>query len=421
MNELQTYMKKLNVLYVEDEKPAREIFSRILNRQFTNVTICENGLDGYLAYKESFDKENKFDLIISDINMPKMSGIELVEKIRENDNETLVILVTARSEANVIMKALELQVTNYITKPIDINKTNEVIVSTCEKIYLKSRLLDKQKELETYTKTIEDVALVVKIDVNNNVTYVNDVFCSNTGYSKDEIINKSSNFLFNQRNEKQISDMWNIIKEGNTFNDTIKSITKNNEIYYNKVTIVPVIDNNNSMIVEYVFIGFITTDEEKKKQELNKKLLHSIADSKKEKFNILKEKESYEENISLLNRTILNAEERYASLLKTNQSLLVQLEAYETNSLGTSDNHIKTLKSKNDEITKLQKNLIIMKNDKLSMSNRLTALEETLASKNHSIEFLEQSHQIDKKKIESLERIILDSEKNPDKKTKNFF
>lgn len=421
MNELQTYMKKLNVLYVEDEKPAREMFSRILNRQFTNITICENGLDGYLSYKENSDKNTKFDLIISDINMPKMSGIELVEKIREEDNETLVILVTARSEASVIMKALELQVSNYITKPIDLSKTSEVIISTCEKIYLKSQLHEKQMELETYTKTIEDVALVLKIDAEDTITYINDVFCSTTGYLRDEIIGKSSNFLFTQRNEKQLSDMWNILKEGNTFKDTIKSTTKNNEIYYSKITIVPVLDNNNSMIVEYIFIGFITTDEEKKKQELNKKLLHNIADSKKEKFNILKEKDAYEENISLLNKTILNTEERYDSLLKTNQSLLVQLEAYETNSLGTSDNHIKILKSKNEEIAKLQKNLVIMKNDKSSLSNKLNTLEETLASKNHNIEFLEKNHKVDRLKIENLERIILDSEKDPDKKTKTFF
>lgn len=136
MNEIQKYMKKLNVLYVEDEKSAREMFSKVLNRQFTNVTVCENGLDGYLEYKKNFDNKTRFDLIISDINMPKMSGLELVEQVREEDSEVLVILVTARNEANVIMRALELQVTNYITKPMDINKTNEVIIRTCEKLYL---------------------------------------------------------------------------------------------------------------------------------------------------------------------------------------------------------------------------------------------------------------------------------------------
>ncbi|WP_122893273.1 response regulator [Arcobacter peruensis] len=412
MNKIQKFMKKLNVLYVEDEKPAREMFSKILNRQFTNVTICENGLDGYLAYKENSDKETKFDLIISDINMPKMSGIELVEKVREENSEVLIILVTARNEASVIMRALELQVTNYITKPMDLTKTNETIIKTCEKLYLKSVLDDNQKQLEKYTKTIEDIALVMKINEEHNVTDVNDVFCSTTGLKKEEVVDKSVDFIFKGRSEKQKNDMWDSLKLGNTWKDTVKSTTINDEVYYVKATIIPFLNEDDNSINEFMFIGFITTDEEKKKQELNKKLLHNIADSKKDKYNIEKEKKSYEENINILRTSLQHAEERQASLLKNNENLLTQLEAYESSKLSNTSTHTNVLKSKNDEIDKLQKLVSHFKNDKVESSKNIKKLEETLASKNHTIEFLEESHKKDRTKIDNLKGIIMDLENN---------
>ena len=423
MNEIQKYMKKLNVLYVEDEKPAREMFAKVLNRQFSNLTVCENGLDAYLEYKEKSNNNSKFDLIISDINMPKMSGLELAEKIREENSDVLIILVTARNEASVIMKALELQVTNYITKPMDLTKTNEIIIKTCEKLYLKSILENKQKQLERYTKTVEEVALVMEIDEDKIVTNVNDIFCETTGFSKDEIISKNVNFIFHGRGEKQRKEMWESLYQGNTWKDTVKSLTKDEEVYYSKVTIIPVLNEETKSIYEFIFIGFITTDEEKKKQELNKKLLHTIADNKKEKYSIEKVKESYEENINMLKKALISAEERYASISKTNENLLVQLEAYESSKLNNTSTHTATLKNKNSEIEKLQKLVLQFKTERVALTKNLEKAESTMTSKMNTIEFLEDSLKKDKIKIKNLEGIIqnLEKESTTEEKKKGFF
>ncbi|MGB1226936.1 MAG: response regulator [Poseidonibacter sp.] len=423
MNEIQKYMKKLNVLYVEDEKPAREMFAKVLNRQFSNLTVCENGLDAYLEYKEKSTNNSKFDLIISDINMPKMSGLELAEKIREENSDVLIILVTARNEASVIMKALELQVTNYITKPMDLTKTNEIIIRTCEKLYLKSILENKQKQLERYTKTVEEVALVMEIDEDKIVTNVNDIFCETTGFSKDEIISKNVNFIFHGRGEKQRKEMWESLYQGNTWKDTVKSLTKDEEVYYSKVTIIPVLNEETKSIYEFIFIGFITTDEEKKKQELNKKLLHTIADNKREKYSIEKVKESYEENINMLKKALISAEERYASISKTNENLLVQLEAYESSKLNNTSTHTATLKNKNSEIEKLQKLVLQFKTERVALTKNLEKAESTMTSKMNTIEFLEDSLKKDKIKIKNLEGIIqnLEKESTTEEKKKGFF
>ena len=73
-------LKNISILYVEDESDVREFTSKLLSSLLKNVFTAENGQDGLDLYKENI---NTIDLIVTDINMPKMNGIAMCEKIRE--------------------------------------------------------------------------------------------------------------------------------------------------------------------------------------------------------------------------------------------------------------------------------------------------------------------------------------------------
>lgn len=73
--------KKLKVLFVEDNKEVQIVIKEILDDFFDDITIASDGEDGYDKFISNQDK--KFDLIISDIAMPKLNGLDMVEKIRE--------------------------------------------------------------------------------------------------------------------------------------------------------------------------------------------------------------------------------------------------------------------------------------------------------------------------------------------------
>ena len=161
MNNLKDFIKTLNILYVEDEVSAREIFTKILKRFFNTVDARENGLEGYIAFKEKHLKNEKYDLIISDINMPKLDGMEMLEKIREIDSLVPVVFITARHEADVLLKAIELQISDFIIKPIDFDGITKVVNNASEKLFLKNTLLRKNTELELYLKTIEQKAFII--------------------------------------------------------------------------------------------------------------------------------------------------------------------------------------------------------------------------------------------------------------------
>lgn len=105
--------KQFTILYVEDDEGVRKINSRFLTRMFNKLYEASDGQEGYDAYTKY-----KPDIILSDINMPKLNGIELAKKIRLNDDKTKIIISTAFSDKDYLLEAIELKLEKYIIKPL---------------------------------------------------------------------------------------------------------------------------------------------------------------------------------------------------------------------------------------------------------------------------------------------------------------
>jgi len=108
-------MNKQNftILYAEDEIEIREKYSKYLTRFVSTVYVAQDGEEAYALYKEK-----RPDIIIADINMPKLNGLELATKIRENDHNTKIIMLTAHSHTEYLLKATDLKLTKYLIKPV---------------------------------------------------------------------------------------------------------------------------------------------------------------------------------------------------------------------------------------------------------------------------------------------------------------
>jgi len=108
--------KEALILYVEDEKDIRHEMSEILSLDYENVIIAENGQDGLKMYQE-----HNPDLVITDVQMPYMNGIDMSKAILEINKNAKIILITAFNEDSYISKAKEAGIKNYINKPVNIN------------------------------------------------------------------------------------------------------------------------------------------------------------------------------------------------------------------------------------------------------------------------------------------------------------
>ena len=105
--------KKYTILYVEDDEGVRTINSRFLQRMFNELYLAVDGEEAYELY-------NKYspDIILTDINMPRLNGIDLSKRIRENDSSVKIIISTAFSDKKYLLDAIELNLEKYIIKPL---------------------------------------------------------------------------------------------------------------------------------------------------------------------------------------------------------------------------------------------------------------------------------------------------------------
>lgn len=123
--------KDLNVLCVEDEVGVRKHIVNTLSYYFKEVYEANNGEEGLNAYYD-----NSPDIIISDIQMPIMDGIEMIKKIRKEDTLTPIILLTAFNSEEYLIKLINLHVQHFILKPVNAQNLEEALENSLRGKYI---------------------------------------------------------------------------------------------------------------------------------------------------------------------------------------------------------------------------------------------------------------------------------------------
>ncbi len=112
----------MRILVVDDEEGARELFQTILSGEGYEVTLANDGDVALSLFKGAL-----YDLVITDIKMPVMDGLQLLQEIRKAGSKTDVIMVTAYGEVETYLKAMSLGAAEYINKPIRIKELKRIV------------------------------------------------------------------------------------------------------------------------------------------------------------------------------------------------------------------------------------------------------------------------------------------------------
>lgn len=124
-------LKNLKLLYVEDEKNIRQNAMPYFKRCFSEVYEASNAFDALSIFKK-----RQVDIVISDIKMAKMSGLELAKQIRKIDKKCQIILLTAHINQEYLLLAVELNLVKYLLKPLNEEKLEEAFKICIENLTL---------------------------------------------------------------------------------------------------------------------------------------------------------------------------------------------------------------------------------------------------------------------------------------------
>jgi len=159
---LSEQTKDIRVLYVEDEAVVREQTMMIFDILFKSVDVAVDGEDGWQKYQKS-----SYDIVFTDINMPRMDGLELSRLIKEENPMQKIVIISAYNATDYLLKAIEIDIDGFLLKPIKMDKMMLIIKKLADSISAGKIMKHYRKKLEEEvnrkTKIIEKQVVTDKL------------------------------------------------------------------------------------------------------------------------------------------------------------------------------------------------------------------------------------------------------------------
>lgn len=247
------YLKTLTILYVEDDSCIRLQLAQFLNRRCANLYLATNGKEGLAVFTQCNP-----DIVITDISMPDMDGLQMGEAMRELNPCIPIIITTAFEEPRYFHRAIDLGVDKYVTKPVNLDLLELALLKCARAIRAEVALREAAKRQAEFMEMQRIAAVVFEsqegmfvTDADTNILRVNRAFCEITGYSPEDVIGKNPRIFRSNRHESAFYEqMWQSIESQGFWQGEIWNKRKNGEIYPEFVTITQVKDKNS--ITNYV-------------------------------------------------------------------------------------------------------------------------------------------------------------------------
>jgi len=142
INKVIQKLKDFTILYVEDDANTRESISMILKPLFKEVYIAKDGIEGLELYK------NNPDIVLTDIKMPNMDGIEMSRKIKQKNPEQIILFFTAFDDKSYFLDAIDIGINGYVFKPLDESLFFHTLIESANKVSLQKKKKELQNKLE---------------------------------------------------------------------------------------------------------------------------------------------------------------------------------------------------------------------------------------------------------------------------------
>lgn len=355
-----------SVLYVEDSVTIRHATEKLLQKYFPHLQSATDGKEAFELYRRYHNEHEKnFDIVITDLEMPNMDGRELSRLILEADPDQQIIIISSNENFRDLIALMNIGVKKFLAKPIleedlfniltnvvDALFHKQIKAQEVQEISVHNTMLKKREEIylnkleknfkivSEFNDALNESGIVSKTDPQGIITYVNDKFCTISGYTSDELIGHSHNIIKSgEFSPSFYSKLWHTITQGKSFKGIMKNRAKNGALYYVDALIKPILSTDGE-IIEYISIGHDMTP-----------LMIALENEQRAQS----QKDQFFNNISHEMRTPLNAILGITSLLKrrnkNDPKLSEMLEV-----IHTSANNLHQLIESILDIQKIQQN-----------------------------------------------------------------
>ncbi len=235
-----------SILIIDDEISIRDSLSSFFKDDNYVVFTAEDGESGLNIF---FNE--KIDIVLTDLRMPKKDGIEVMQTIHKANPDTPMIVVSGAGKKEDIIKALRMGAKDYITKPVtDFDIIRHTVKHALENSRLNKENKQYRKQLEKseyqYRTITENIAEgVFSVDEFENFTYTNQAFCTMIGFSSDEILQKNIEDLSTEDSFKIIQHETQTRKKGLTSRYEIQLLDKDMKTVHVELACSPIFSDDN--------------------------------------------------------------------------------------------------------------------------------------------------------------------------------
>ncbi|GFO65614.1 response regulator [Geomonas paludis] len=251
------------LLYVEDDEITRQTVLTLLSRRFPGLAIASapNGGDAMALYGTFAP-----DLVVTDIKMPVMSGIDMARCMLEQKPSLPIIVTSAHSDMQYLMESIELGIARYVLKPIDSAKLFASIEACLGTLSLERELQAQQAFVRKLSRAVQQSpSSIVITDPEGVVEYVNPKFTELTGREEAEVLGRPLAALFPGGD-----GIWAQVSPGNTWQGEVAGTGKDGAPLYQFSSVSPVLDEAGAIA------NFVAVQEDITERVLNEREIEQL-------------------------------------------------------------------------------------------------------------------------------------------------
>lgn len=257
---------QIKCLVVEDDLASITFMEALLGRVIENVYTAANGEIAVELYDDI-----RPDLVISDVGMPILNGLEMSEKIKEINPKAHIILTTAFDNKELLLKAIDIGIFEYIVKPVNKEKLYKAVERAAERIMLEKEIARQNESILMLYRAVENISnILIILDNNGTIEYINPKFDIQTGENSKELIGKHiSEFPPDDISLNSFNSFLEHINLGTEWKGEWRRIKIDGSKYWLQVSLAPVINENNHL-THFIMVSEDISFQKLRQEELSK-------------------------------------------------------------------------------------------------------------------------------------------------------